>query len=95
MQGIGLSGAKLVGANLSRVNLQRADLGHTDLSRAHMTGVNVNSANLRFANLTGIMMSTCIYDKQTLWPDGFTPPPHPLGNVPDSGDGGPPRFYSG
>jgi hypothetical protein len=93
MQGINLSGAKLVGANLEAADLQHADLGHADLTRADMTGVTVNGANLRFANLTRITMPTCHYDKQTLWPDGFTPPPHPLGEVPHSGDGGPPRFY--
>ncbi|MDT5353026.1 MAG: hypothetical protein QOJ56_1558 [Mycobacterium sp.] len=38
-------------------------------------------------------MPTCIYDKRTLWPDGFTPPPHPVGEAPDSSDNRPQRYY--
>ena len=94
MQEINLSGADLAHANLTAVNLIRADLGHADLSRANMTGADVSGANLRSAKLTNVTMPTCLYDKtETPWPEGFMAPPHPLGEVPDSSDGGPARFH--
>lgn len=92
MDGIRLSGAKLAGANLEAANLEFANLNFADLTGADMTGVMLNGACLRNAILTDVTMPTCMYDKRTMWPAGFTPPPHPLGAVPDASDARPRRY---
>lgn len=93
MDGIQMSGAKLVRADLSQANLEFANLMFADLTGADMTGVMLNGACLRNAILTDVTMPTCMYDKRTMWPDGFTPPPHPLGEVPEASDNRPRRYF--
>ena len=55
--------ANLIGADLEGADLQGAYLYEADL------GANLERANLERANLGGV-----IWDKSTIWPEGFTPP---------------------
>ncbi|WP_181722652.1 pentapeptide repeat-containing protein [Nocardia gipuzkoensis] len=63
-----LTEANLTGANLEDANLTGARL-HADLTGADLTNADLTGANLTGANLTGV-----VYNFQTRWPDGFTPP---------------------
>lgn len=53
-------GADLTGADLNGADLTDADLGH-----AKLTGAQLNRA----------VLTNVFYDDQTVWPEGFTPPP--------------------
>lgn len=55
-----LKGANLQGANLWRANLQGACLEFANLQDAHLLGANLQGAK---------------YNDNTVWPEGFTPPP--------------------
>jgi hypothetical protein len=57
-----------VHGDLSGANLQGADLTGADFSGADLSGV-----NLAGANVTGASFSEAIYDKNTIFPDGFHP----------------------
>lgn len=54
------NGANLTGADLTDADLSDADLSHADLSGA---------------TLTRTKLANVFYDGQTVWPQGFTPPP--------------------
>lgn len=95
MDGIQLSGAKLSRANLNATNLEFANLMGADLNHADMTGVALSGAALVGADLSDATMPTCMYDKRTLWPDGFTPPLPPLGEVAEASDDRPQRYFRG
>jgi uncharacterized protein YjbI with pentapeptide repeats len=62
--------AKFTGADLTGALLTNADLTRADLRRAILNGAKLKGAKLDGANLTGIS-----YNKRTVWPKGFTPPP--------------------
>lgn len=53
------------GADLSDADLSGADLTDADLGHAHLTGARLNRA----------VLTNVFYDADTVWPDGFTPPP--------------------
>jgi len=65
-----LSGATLLGATLLGANLLGADLNDANLRGADLRGADLNDANLRGADLSNI-----IWDKNTIWPKNFKPPP--------------------
>lgn len=56
----GRDGADLTGADLTDADLTDADLSHADLSGA---------------TLTRAKLANVFYNAQTVWPQGFTPPP--------------------
>ncbi len=83
-----LQHANLVAADLSRANLSRADLREASLHQAHLDDANLSQANLQGANLTGADLHGADlreadlfqadlrgarYNRQTKWPEGFTP----------------------
>jgi len=77
--GADLSGANLRGADLSRATLDRAKLSKADLIEAnlieaYLSGADLNGANLSGADLSGADLHEIIFDSNTTWPDGFTPP---------------------
>lgn len=79
-----LIGAELFSANLTRVdlidaqlhsaNLNDAQLDNAILVGADLTGADLTGADLTGANLDGTNLTGVVYDSQTRWPDGFTPP---------------------
>ena len=68
LRGAKLEGADLRGAELQGANLQGAQLYQADLQKAHLQGAQLQEANLRGAQLRGAH-----YDKETMFPDGFSP----------------------
>ena len=78
-----LSGADLSGADLRFVDLHDSDLRGADLSGADLSfaylngallnGSNLSGAKLRTASLHDITWGGAIYDKGTIWPNGFDP----------------------
>ena len=75
-----LLGADLRGANLSKAVLLKADLSLAKLSGATLLGAtllgaNLLGADLNDANLRGADLSNIIWDKNTIWPKNFKPPP--------------------
>ncbi len=57
----------------SSASLWDADLRGANLRGAHLTGAYLAGANLKDADL-----ERARYDKNTQWPDGFTPPPEAI-----------------
>ncbi|MEW1739764.1 pentapeptide repeat-containing protein [Nocardia beijingensis] len=85
-----LSGADLTGVNLTSANLYGANLGDANLSGANLSGAglygvnltgaglrntNLSGADLKATNLSGADLTGTIYNDNTLWPEGFVPPP--------------------
>ena len=58
----------LVGANLEGEDLEGANL-----TGAILTGADLRGANLTGANLYNAVLSNIKHDKDTVWPEGFTP----------------------
>ena len=79
-----LRGANLWGANLRRAALYRANLHGADLCVANLCVANLRGANLygaalcetdlRGADLCGANLREALWDEETCWPEGFTPP---------------------
>ena len=77
--------ASLMGADLSSADLRLADLSSADLSGADLSWADLNEADLSWANLSesdlsgaslrGANLKGIVYDSETIWPSGFTPPP--------------------
>ena len=67
-----LQGANLTGATLTRATLQGANLTRATLTSANLNGTNLTLTDLNSAKWFG--MYGIIYDDETQWPDGFTPP---------------------
>ncbi|MGY5036023.1 pentapeptide repeat-containing protein [Streptomyces sp. 900116325] len=81
-------GAILVGADLSNTTLRDADLREADFADSKLYGVDLRGADLRMAkNLDSakheshmdeekgvFVMAGICWDKETQWPEGFTPP---------------------
>ena len=65
-----LSDVILSGANLSNTNL-----GGVSLRNANLTGANLSGSYLLGADLAGAILDDIIYDDDTIFPNGFTPPP--------------------
>ena len=60
-----LEGVCLRGSNLEGADLREANLSEADLSGAYLRGAYLSRADLR----------EIIWDSDTIWPDGFEPPP--------------------
>lgn len=91
LSGANLARADLHGANLTRSQLRGAYLGperipdapdtrganltDADLTDANLTDADLRHADLSGANLTRATLTNVFYDAQTLWPNGFQPPP--------------------
>lgn len=86
MQDAQLSFAKLEGANLFRTDLRNARLVFANLQGASLDGTKLSGADFESADLYGADLSNAAeletvnlegvyYDKDTRWPEGFTPPP--------------------
>ena len=69
-----LPGANLAGAYLTRADLARANFAGAYLARANLSGANLAGAYLARANLAGADLTRADWNKQTIWPEGFTPP---------------------
>ena len=65
-----LRGANLYGANLEGANLRDANLEDANLPYANLSGANLSGANRQGADLEGV-----VYNRDTVWPMGFRPPP--------------------
>jgi hypothetical protein len=76
--GADLRGAELNKADLSGANLRGADLIWADLRGANLRGVNLGGANLRGTDLGGANLEETVYNDDTEWPEGFTPPPEAI-----------------
>jgi uncharacterized protein YjbI with pentapeptide repeats len=70
-----LSDADLTAAHLSGADLSGADLSGADLTEADLTEAFLTEADLTGAHLTGAWLTRAIYDANTVWPNGFEPPP--------------------
>lgn len=73
-----LRGARLIGAKLNRARLILSDLSDAKLINANLAGANLTESNLSGTDLTGAKLGGCnfndaIYNKQTIWPEGFAP----------------------
>ncbi len=73
-----LSQADLSHANLREAVLQNANLSKADLSRADLSEAILRGADLSMANLNEANLHWTYYDRNTLWPKGFTPPPEAI-----------------
>lgn len=69
-----LSGANLTNADLENANLTGATLWNVNLTGARLRDTNLKGADLTDADLDGADLTGVVYDAQTRWPDGFTPP---------------------
>jgi uncharacterized protein YjbI with pentapeptide repeats len=61
----------LRGLDLKRLDLSKADLSEANLHEAFLNEADLSDANLSKANLGGADLSGAIYNKRTIWPDGF------------------------
>ncbi|WP_067719669.1 pentapeptide repeat-containing protein [Nocardia yamanashiensis] len=77
-------GTNLAGAILDRGDLAGADFLETDLSRSSIDATTVlegaefaglSASDLTGADLSGADLTGVYYDRSTVWPAGFTPPP--------------------
>jgi len=80
LRGADLRGATLNRANLRGASLAGAHLGGADLRGAHLGGANLSLADLSGARLAGADLSGAnlgliAYSHETVWPEGFAPPP--------------------
>lgn len=66
-------GAMLFEANLSGVNFLGSFLAEANLDFANLSKANLCHVNLRGASLYGANLNGAIYNKKTVWPDGFDP----------------------
>jgi len=80
--GADLTGANLVRARLKEAYLKKVDLGGANLEDADLGGADLTGANLKDANLAGANLDGSKYDADTVWPEGFTPPPEAI-NIDD------------
>ena len=76
--GADLMGANLTGANLTGANLTEADLARANLAGADLVGANLERAFLEGAELTGSELWDATYNNETVWPEGFAPPPQAI-----------------
>ncbi len=80
-----LTGARLPVARLHRIDaalarftdamLTGADLTDADLSGADLTRADLRGARLTASRLVRATLTRARWDAETVWPDGFTPPP--------------------
>jgi len=80
LRGTNLSGTDLRGQDLRSLDMRRSNLSGADLRKAFLSGADLSDADLRGAKLTGVKLggvnlSGIIWNAQTVWPSGFSPPP--------------------
>ena len=68
---INLRGLDLKGFDLKGLDLSQADLSEANLYEAYLAEADLSGANLSKANLGGADLSGAVYNKKTIWPDGF------------------------
>ena len=76
--GADLRGANLRGANLAEACLEGAGIEGSNLSGADLRGAILAEACLEWtdlsgADLSGAALREALYNKKTVWPDGFDP----------------------
>jgi len=69
-----LTDTVLIDANLRSANLSTAQVGGADLRGANLDGAFIDNASFQGANLEGANLENARWDKDTRWPDGFSPP---------------------
>lgn len=80
LRGTNLAGTDLRGQDLRSLDMRRANLSGADLRKAFLSGADLSDADLRGAKLTGVKLGGVnldgiIWNAQTVWPSGFSPPP--------------------
>ncbi|WP_318392856.1 pentapeptide repeat-containing protein [Enterobacter sp.] len=65
--------SKPIGANFEQCILIKANFNNADVWHANFSGANLCGANLLFKRYEGINITNALFDKNTLWPDGFDP----------------------
>jgi hypothetical protein len=70
-----LDNAKLDGAKLAGARLDGASLKGANLAGARLDGANLKGANLtKASDWTDKQLTATLWDQETVWPEGFTPP---------------------
>lgn len=77
LQGVNLCHAVLTGADLRGSYLSNANLTGADLSFTRLQGAALNGTDLSKATLPSDIsyLADIYYDDNTIWPEGFQPPP--------------------
>lgn len=73
-----LEDADLRDANLQGIGLVKVNLSKANLSRVNLSKACLQKANLSGADLSGVRFDGTEYDDETVWPEGFHPPPEAL-----------------
>lgn len=83
MQDASMKFVNFQSSNLAKVNMSAADLtgavlynvvfDDANLSNANLYGADLRKARLKGTDLKGANLRNAIYDKETIWPDGFDP----------------------
>src|SRR5262249_47706956 len=68
------SGANLTRADLTGGRLTRAKFVGADLTDADLTGADLIGADFTDANLTNATLAELVFDRTTVWPEGFVVP---------------------
>lgn len=82
MQGVNLCNAVLTGADLRYSFLVNANLTGVDLTFTRLRGAALNGSDLSGATMPSeaAYLEGIYYDENTIWPEGFQPPPPAAGN---------------
>ncbi|MBI1785067.1 pentapeptide repeat-containing protein [Candidatus Sumerlaeota bacterium] len=73
MRNMNLQEADLRHALMLQADLNGADLGFSDLRAAQLAGADLRKTNLHGARMKGVYLLDAIYDRDTVWPEGFNP----------------------
>lgn len=66
-------GSSLQGANFERAGLSKVSFKGCDLQKADFSGARFKAVDLTEANLEGAKLRGALFDKKTVFPDGFDP----------------------
>ncbi len=82
MQGVNLCHADLTGADLRHSYLVNANLTGADLTSTRLQGAALNGSDLSGATMPADakFLERIYYDDNTIWPEGFQPPPAETGH---------------
>lgn len=69
------TGAKLSGADLSKGYFRKARFVNADLTNANLQAADLTIADFTGATLTNTVFSGALMNHETIWPQGFVPPP--------------------
>ncbi|MFF2883978.1 pentapeptide repeat-containing protein [Bacillus toyonensis] len=73
LKGAILRNAKLNGADLISADLSGANLSEADVWKADFSGANLSNANMSCLRINEATFEGALYDKNTIWPEGFNP----------------------